>query len=81
MMVITGGDDEQESEIVYINPSKDVWRYSIPLTHDKEGQTEEFKKLAAKALAEKILEQIEPEYLEQKGFELMQYSVIIKKHN
>lgn len=73
-------DDEQESELIYINPHKDVLHYQVPLTHDKEGQTEKFKQMAAESLAKKIIEMIEPDYIEMNGFELMHYSLVVKKY-
>jgi hypothetical protein len=73
-------DDEEEyqpTETVEINPRKDILRYEIPLGV---RPLEEYKKRAAEQLARKIIDIIEPEFLEQPGYELMRYVLIVKRY-
>lgn len=73
-------DEEEEyepTETVEINPRKDILHYEIPLGVQPLA---EYKKRAGEQLARKIIATIEPEFLEQPGYELMRYVLIVKKY-
>jgi hypothetical protein len=72
-----GNDGYDGTEMVLINPKKDIWTYQIPMGM---ADVERYKHQAAQALALKIVKEIDPEFLEMPGFELIRYQVIVKKY-
>ena len=68
---------DEPSEMVFINPSKDVYVYERPI-----GilSIDAYKKEAIELLVKKIVGSIEPEFIEQPGFEIMRYQLVVKKY-
>lgn len=70
-------EENEPTEMLIINPRKDIWTYQLPIA----GQdVAKLKHQAAYSLALKMVELIEPEYMEMVGFELMVYKLVVKKY-
>lgn len=83
MKTTSGAGNQQpeygSSEIIVINNRKDVFTYAVPL--DGTVPTSLMKRFAAQGLANLIVDKIEPEFYEMTGYEVMKYTVVIKKYD
>jgi hypothetical protein len=72
-------DDPNALHYIEFDPKTDIYSFNLPLPFDKRESLDPLKHQLYQHLVQELVDRIAPDYLEQTGFELMQYKLVIVK--